>query len=57
SQILKLIGAKITEEFMFSGGKNIGWIGAFANYKDLSVIEKKLTDKLEAKCTVLPFGP
>ncbi|NIP37968.1 MAG: Nif3-like dinuclear metal center hexameric protein [Candidatus Dadabacteria bacterium] len=57
AQILKLIGAKISVEFMFSGGKNIGWIGEFINSKDLSIIEKTLTNKLDADCTVLPFGP
>lgn len=57
AQIIKLIGAKIKDEFMFSGNKNIGWTGEFTNSKDLSIIEKTLTDKLDADCTVLPFGP
>jgi dinuclear metal center YbgI/SA1388 family protein len=57
AQILKLIGAKISGEFMFVAGKNIGWIGKFTNSKDIVVIEKVLRDKLGAQCTVLPFGP
>lgn len=57
SQIIKLIGAKIKDEFMYSGNKNIGWTGEFTNSKDLSLIEKTLTNKLGAECTVLPFGP
>lgn len=57
AQIIKLIGAKISDEFMFSAGKNIGWIGKFTNSKDISIIEKSLADKLNAECTVLAFGP
>lgn len=57
AQILKLIGAKICDEFMYVAGKNVGWIGKFHNSKDINRIEKILADKLSAECTVLPFGP
>ena len=57
AQILKLIGAKISDEFMYVARKNVGWIGKFNNSKDINQIEKILADKLSAECTVLPFGP
>jgi len=57
AQILKLIGAKTCDEFMYVASKNVGWIGKFNNSKDINRIEKILADKLSAECTVLPFGP
>ncbi len=56
AQIIKLIGAAIKDEFLFHGGKNIGWVGEFGKALNLSRIEKKLNDELGSICTVLPFG-
>ncbi|NIP30465.1 MAG: Nif3-like dinuclear metal center hexameric protein [Candidatus Dadabacteria bacterium] len=56
SQILQLLGATITEEFLNYGGKNIGWIGELANKTNLDEIILLLNNELKTNCKVLPFG-
>ncbi len=57
AQILKLLGAKITGEFLLHKGKNIGWIGDFTTPKRIQYIEDLLLDKLNCECKSLSFGP
>jgi dinuclear metal center YbgI/SA1388 family protein len=57
AQILKVLGAKITGEFLHSQGANIGWIGERKKPFSIKDAEKKLSTRLNAECTVLPFGP
>ena len=57
AQILKLLDAYITDEFMDHGGTNIGWVGKIDNGSDLGVIEQTLNESLETECRVLDFGP
>jgi dinuclear metal center YbgI/SA1388 family protein len=57
AQILKLLGARITDEFFHYHGKNIGWIGESRKALPLEGIEKKLNRDLNTLCRVLPFGP
>jgi dinuclear metal center YbgI/SA1388 family protein len=56
AQILKLVGAKITDEFIYHKGMNIGWIGELKSAKKIETITSVLSKKLGAECTVLPFG-
>ena len=56
AQILKLLGASIIDEFLFSSGKNVGWIGKLKKTLKSSEIEKILSDKLDATCKSLLFG-
>lgn len=56
AQILKLLGARITDEFFHYHGKNIGWIGERGRALGLKEIEEKLNRELNTKCRVLPFG-
>ena len=56
AQLLKLLGAEITEEFFHYHGKNIGWIGKRKKAISIGEIEKKLNTDLNTNCTVLPFG-
>jgi dinuclear metal center YbgI/SA1388 family protein len=56
AQLLKLLGANITNEFLLHEGKNIGWTGTTKNAVSLKQIERKLNAKLNANCIVLPFG-
>lgn len=57
AQLLKLMGARITDEFFHYHGKNIGWIGERKSAITLNDMEKKLNKELNTSCTVLPFGP
>jgi len=57
AEILKLLGAKITDEFFLYHGKNIGWIGEVKKGLPLKEIEEKLNRELNTVCRVLPFGP
>ncbi|MEW6145767.1 MAG: Nif3-like dinuclear metal center hexameric protein [Thermodesulfobacteriota bacterium] len=57
AELLKLLGAKITEEFFHYHGKNIGWIGEVKKGLPLKDIEEKLNRELSTICRVLPFGP
>ena len=56
ARILKLLGAKITKEFLYHKGGNIGWIGERKNALSLKDIERKLVDSLDTECIILPFG-
>lgn len=54
--LLKLLDAKITEEFFKYGDSNIGWIGECRKPITIKQATEKLKIELGAKCTVLPFG-
>ncbi len=56
AQLLKLLGANITNEFLLHEGKNIGWIGTTRRAVSLKQIERKLNAKLNTNCIPLPFG-
>ncbi len=56
AQLLKLVGAGITDEFLLHEGRNIGWIGTIKRAVSLKQIERKLNTKLDTHCIVLPFG-
>ena len=56
AELLKLLGAKITDEFFPYHGKNIGWIGDCGKGITLKEIEGKLNRELNTVCRVLPFG-
>ena len=56
AQIIKLLGGKIEDEFLFQSGKNIGWTGRLKKGTDIDVICKILEESLNADPTVLPFG-
>ena len=56
AQIIKLLGGKIEDEFLFQAGKNIGWTGRLKKSSDIEIITKKLEDGLKAQSTVLSFG-
>jgi dinuclear metal center YbgI/SA1388 family protein len=57
AEILKLLGARITDEFFLHHWKNIGWIGKSKKGLPLKIIEEKLNRELNTLCMVLPFGP
>lgn len=58
AQLLQLLGAEITGEFMIRDGKNIGWIGQIVNRNSSIVnIERLLNEKLTTRCTTLAYGP
>ncbi len=56
AEIVKLLGARIVDEFLHHKGKNIGWIAKRKQAARLPEIENILTTELGAECTVLPFG-
>jgi dinuclear metal center YbgI/SA1388 family protein len=61
SELIKLLGAQIKDEFLIQKGKNhkgknIGWTGKFKKPVSIEDIVKKLDSKLNTECTVLPFG-
>ena len=56
AQLLKLLGANVTEEFYLYHGKNIGWIGKCRKGLTLEEIEEKLNRELNTVCRLLPFG-
>lgn len=56
AQILKLLGGKITEEFLFHSGKNVGWIGKLKIPLDTQQVEKILSSTINADCKILSFG-
>ena len=56
AQILKLLGAKITNDFHISNGNNIGWVGQIKE-TPLTEIVKTINAKLSTKSRVLPYGP
>lgn len=57
ARILSLLGAEITDEFLMSEGKNVGWIGEIADGLSIKTIEKTINKGLNTKSNVLPFGP
>ena len=57
AQLLKLLGATIKEEFGRYENQSVTWIGEFRKPVRRSEIIKKLISELNAKCTVLSFGP
>jgi len=56
AEILKMLGAKATDEFSRHGGQFIGKIGEMNEHSTIKEIEKKLQDQLGAKCISLSFG-
>jgi dinuclear metal center YbgI/SA1388 family protein len=56
AQLLKLLGANITNKFLLHEGKNIGWIGTTRRAVSLKQIERKLNARLNTNCIPLPFG-
>ena len=56
AQILKILGARIVDEFMFYKGKNIGWTGQINKAKRIDEIRDALAVELKAQCKILPFG-
>ncbi|VVB61393.1 GTP cyclohydrolase 1 type 2 [uncultured archaeon] len=54
--LLKLMGAKISEEFLEEHEKNIGWIGERQKPVALQKIVSTLNSELSTKCKVLSFG-
>lgn len=56
AQLLKLLGAKIKEEFSLHKGKNVGWIGELVSPKTIEEISKKLDLSLNTKSIIVPFG-
>lgn len=57
AQILRLLGAKIVDEFLHEGDKNIGWIGRLPAAVPLPALAKKLNQGLATSSVVLPHGP
>ncbi len=49
AEILKMLGARIKEEFVFSGDKNIGWIGEFEKKRDFRGVVKDIDGFLNTK--------
>lgn len=56
AQLLKLLGAKIKEEFSLHKGKNIGWIGELVSPKRIEEIAKTLNDSLNTNSIIVQFG-
>lgn len=56
AELLRLIGAKVTEEFSFVDGKNVSWLGELDDPILLENLVQDLNDKLSTKCRVLDFG-
>ncbi len=57
AQIIKLLGGKIEDEFLFHSGKNIGWTARLNKSNTIKEISTKLEKKLNASPNVLSFGP
>ena len=53
AQLIKLLGGEIKDEFSFTNGKNVGWLGEFSTEKNMGEIVSVLNEKLGAKCIVL----
>lgn len=56
AQLIKLLGGKISEEFLHEDGKNIGWIAKFKHSIPIHEIQFILEKNIDTKCTVLNFG-
>ncbi len=56
SELLKLLGAEIKEEFMIKEGKNIGWIGEMKKEKSLEEVKNILKKELDSDLRTVEFG-
>ena len=56
AQIIKLLGGRITKEFLFQSGKNIGWIGSLKTQQTINQLVKTVKTKLNSDPKVLSFG-
>lgn len=56
AELIKLLGAKVSGEFLMHKGSNIGWTGTFKRAVPLKDIADKLDSELNTECIVLPFG-
>ena len=56
AQIIKLLGGKIENEFLFQSGRNIGWTGCLKNSKTIDQIAGIFEKELNASPNVLSFG-
>ncbi|MFP4402787.1 MAG: Nif3-like dinuclear metal center hexameric protein [Nanoarchaeota archaeon] len=56
AQLLKLLDAKIIDEFANYKNQSISWIGKLKNSKTITEISKILDKKLDKKCKILNFG-
>ncbi len=57
AQIIKLLGGKIENGFLFQSGMNIGWTGILNNSKTIDQIAGIFEKELNASTNVLSFGP
>ncbi len=57
AQIIKLLGGKIEDEFLYQSGKNVGWTGRLKKSKTTDQISKLLEKELNSDPKVLAFGP
>jgi dinuclear metal center YbgI/SA1388 family protein len=57
AQLLKILGAKISEPIFVHEGKNISWTGKFRKPVPLKAIAGKLEKRLCTRIRILPFGP
>jgi dinuclear metal center YbgI/SA1388 family protein len=55
AQLLKLLGAEVTDDFHISNGQSVGWIGKIKE-TPLTEIVEVLNTKLSAESRVLSFG-
>ncbi|MBI2022573.1 Nif3-like dinuclear metal center hexameric protein [Candidatus Daviesbacteria bacterium] len=56
AMLLKIIGARITDEFDIAEGKNTSWLGEFKKEKSLKEIVENLKKSLQTECKIIPFG-
>jgi len=57
AQLLKILGAQISGEFLVRDGKNISWTGEFVSPVSVDAVAEKLRARLRAEVRVLAFGP
>ncbi len=55
-ELIKLLGARVKDEFYFHRGKNIGWTGEWKKPVSINNIVKTLNSELNTVCRVLNFG-
>jgi len=56
AQLLKIMGAKIKEEFGDNNGKKVSWLGELEKEKSFKEIEEIINKKLGVKSKALNFG-
>lgn len=56
AELIRLLGARIRDEFLIHKGKNIGWTGEMKRAASMGDIAGKINAELNTVCTVLPFG-